>query len=63
MKSFRLDQGKIDRARRALGAETETETIERALDAVTFQAESVRDIDVLQFDPSFTGPYEDDTEP
>lgn len=34
-KNLILDQGKIDRAKRLLGAATETETITRALDAVS----------------------------
>jgi len=33
-KHFQLDGGKLKRAQRALRAETETETIERALDIV-----------------------------
>jgi hypothetical protein len=33
-KHFQLDTGKLKRAQRALRAETETETIERALDVV-----------------------------
>ncbi len=33
-KHLKLDQGKIDRARRLLQARTERETIERALDLV-----------------------------
>ena len=33
-KHLRLDQSKIDRAKKLLRAETETETIERALDLV-----------------------------
>jgi len=33
-KHFQLDAGKLKRAQRMLRAETETETIERALDAV-----------------------------
>jgi len=63
MKSFRLDQEKIERARQALGATTETETIERALDAVTFQAEALHSLGNLPFDPTFEAPYEDDREP
>lgn len=35
-KNFRLPQEKIDAARRILGTTTETETVERALDLVTF---------------------------
>jgi hypothetical protein len=33
-KHLKLDQAKIDRAKKLLGAKTEQETIERALDAV-----------------------------
>lgn len=33
-KHLKLDQGKIDRAKKLLGAKTEQETIERALDLV-----------------------------
>lgn len=35
-KNFRLHQSKLDAAQAALGTETETETIERALDLVAF---------------------------
>lgn len=38
-KHVQLDQGKLDRARRVLGARTETETLERALDLVVMEAE------------------------
>lgn len=38
-KNLRLDQRKLDTARQALGAATETETIERALDLVVFRRE------------------------
>ena len=37
-KHVQLDQRKLDRARRALGARTETETLERALDLVVTEA-------------------------
>ena len=37
-KHVQLDQGKLDRARRALGARTETETLDRALDLVVTEA-------------------------
>ena len=33
-KHLRLDQRKLDRARRILGARTDTETLERALDLI-----------------------------
>ena len=35
-KSYRLEQRKIDRAKRILGAATETEAIEQVLDLVAF---------------------------
>jgi hypothetical protein len=35
-KNYRLQQSKLDAARRVLGTRTETETIERALDLVVF---------------------------
>ena len=41
-RTYRLPLTKIEAARRALGAATATETIERALDLVVFQRELVR---------------------
>jgi hypothetical protein len=41
-KHFVLDQGKLERARKVLGARTETETIERALDQVISEDERSR---------------------
>ncbi len=38
-KHLQLDQEKLNRARRILGAKTETETLERALDLVVSEAE------------------------
>ena len=38
-KHVQLDQRKLDRARRVLGARTETETLDRALDLVVTEAE------------------------
>jgi hypothetical protein len=35
-KNYRLQQSKLDAARRVLGTRTETETIDRALDLVVF---------------------------
>jgi hypothetical protein len=50
-KNVILDQRKIDRAKRLLGAATETEAISRALDAVTemarFQAEVEAGMNIL----------------
>jgi hypothetical protein len=38
-KHIELDQGKLERAQRILGAKTETETLARALDIVVSEAE------------------------
>ena len=38
-KHVQLDQRKLDRARRVLGARTETETLDRALDVVVTEAD------------------------
>jgi hypothetical protein len=38
-KHVQLDQRKLNRARRVLGARTETETLERALDLVVAEAD------------------------
>lgn len=61
-KNLRLSQAKLDRARRILGTETETETIEQALDLVAFRQEVMEGVrrlagtknlqDVLRDDPA-----------
>lgn len=43
-KNLRLTQAKVDRARRILGTETETETIEQALDLVAFREEVIQGV-------------------
>jgi hypothetical protein len=43
-KNFYLDPRKIRRARRILGARTETETIDAALDLVVFREEIVKSL-------------------
>lgn len=40
-RTYRLRLSKVEKARRALGAATDTETIERALDLAVFQRELV----------------------
>ena len=40
-KNLRLTQAKLDRARDLLGTETETETVEQALDLVAFREEVI----------------------
>lgn len=46
-KNFRLDQARLDAAREALGARTETEAIETALDLILFRKELVDGGDAL----------------
>ncbi len=47
-KNLRLHQSKIDAARKALGAATETETIETALDLVVFRRELIDGVRGMQ---------------
>jgi hypothetical protein len=44
-KNIYLDEGKIRRARRILGTQTETETIDRALDLVVFRKAILRSLE------------------
>lgn len=46
-KNVRLTQEKIDRAKKILGTTTETETIEQALDLVTFREELLEGLQQL----------------
>jgi hypothetical protein len=46
-KNLRLNQAKIDRAKKILGTKTETETIEQALDLVAFRDEVVSGLEGL----------------
>ncbi|MGH7613218.1 MAG: hypothetical protein ACREMW_04115 [Gemmatimonadales bacterium] len=43
-KNLRLTQTKVDRARRILGTDTETATIEQALDLVAFRHEAIEGV-------------------
>ena len=44
-KNIYLDEGKIRRARRILGTQTETETIDRALDLAVFRKTILRSLE------------------
>lgn len=44
-KNIYLDEGKIRRAQRVLGTQTETETIDRALDLVVFRKTILRSLE------------------
>ena len=43
-KNLHIDQRKLDVARKALGAKTETETVDAALDAIAFRNEIVEGV-------------------
>lgn len=43
-KNLHIDQRKLDAARKVLGAKTETETVDAALDAIAFREEISRGI-------------------
>ena len=43
-KNVNIDQSKLDRVRKLLGSETETEAIDQALDMILFREEVVRGI-------------------
>lgn len=47
-KNFRLSQDKIDRVREVLGAATETEAVDQALDLVLFRDELVRGVRAME---------------
>jgi hypothetical protein len=47
-KNVVMDQRKLDAARRALGVDTETEAIDRALDFVAFRREVARGIAAMR---------------
>ena len=46
-KNIEIDQLKLDRARAILGAKTETDTVDAALDLIAFQGEVLSGIDRL----------------
>lgn len=43
-KNLRIDQAKLNRAKRILGTRTETETVEQALDLVAFRQEAIEGV-------------------
>lgn len=62
-KNVRLDQKKLRKAQRILGAKTETETIERALDLVVFQEEATAGMRRMIGKGGFTNYFKGDDEP
>jgi len=62
-KNVNIDQTKLDRVRRLLGTETETETIDQALDMILFREEVVRGIERIAGTGGVQNVFEDDVEP
>jgi hypothetical protein len=58
-KNMDMDTSKLRRARVLLGARTETETVDRALDLVLFQADLDNAIDRLAAVGGLDDPYDD----
>ncbi len=58
-KNMDMDTVKLRRARALLGARTETETVDRALDLVIFQADLESAIDGLAAAGGLSEPYAD----
>jgi hypothetical protein len=56
-KNMDMDVAKLELARQALGARTDTETIDRALDYVLFQAEVFTALDRLAELGGLSDPY------
>ena len=59
-KNYRLTQAKLDRARKLLGTDTETETIEQALDLVAFREEVLAGVRRLAGSRSMRDVFRDD---
>jgi hypothetical protein len=59
-KNMRLHQDLLDRARKILGTRTETETVEQALELVTFRKEVAEGIRRIAGSGSLRDVYADD---
>ena len=62
-KNMRIDQAKLDSARKILGTKTETETVEAALDLVTFRKEVIEGVRRLAGTGIVRDIYAEDEEP
>ena len=62
-KNLNIDQAKLDRVRKLLGSETETEAVDQALDMVLFREEVVRGIERIAGTGGVENVFEDDVEP
>ena len=62
-KNLNIDQRKLDRVRKLLGTDTETEAIDQALDMILFREELVGGIERIAGTGGVKNVFEDDTEP
>jgi hypothetical protein len=58
-KNLHIDQRKLDVARKALGAKTETETVDAALDAIAFRKELMEGLRRLRLAGGLKDIYKD----
>lgn len=61
-KNVNIDQTKLDRVRKLLGTETETEAIDQALDMILFREELVQGIERIAGIGGVENFFEDDLE-
>lgn len=61
-KNVNIDQTKLDRVRKLLGTETETEAIDQALDMILFREELVQGIERIAGIGGVENVFEDDLE-
>ena len=62
-KNLNIDQRKLDRVRKLLGTDTETEAIDQALDMILFREELVGGIERIAGTRGVKNVFEVDTEP
>ena len=62
-KNLNIDQTKLDRARELLGTETETETVDQALDLILLREDVIRGIRRIAGTGGVVNVFEDDVEP
>jgi hypothetical protein len=62
-KNLNIDQEKLDRARSLLGAETETETVDRALSALLLREELIAGVREVAGSGGVENVFEGDREP
>jgi len=62
-KNLNIDQAKLDRARRLLGADTETETVDRALSALLLREELIAGLREVAGTGGVEDVFDDDREP